>query len=38
MASSLWTGTTWIALLVTFAYAIVFAGIGMKWFHWSEKN
>jgi ABC-2 type transport system permease protein len=35
MLPSTWSGTTWIALVVTLVYIIVFTGIGIKWFKWS---
>jgi ABC-2 type transport system permease protein len=34
MVHSGWTGSAWLALLVTLAYAAVFAGIGIKYFKW----
>lgn len=38
MMPSNWGSTAWIALVVTFLYAIVFSIIGIKWFDWNSKN
>lgn len=35
MNASGWTGSTWLALVVSAAYVLAFAGIGIRWFHWN---
>jgi len=37
MAPSTWNQHSTQALLVTIGYAIVFSGLGIKWFRWSSK-
>ncbi len=37
MGASPWTGETWGALLVSAAYAAVFAGVGIRWFRWTGR-
>jgi len=37
MAPSTWSQHSTEALLVTIGYAIVFSGLGIKWFRWSSK-
>jgi ABC-2 type transport system permease protein len=35
MQPAAWSGDTWWALLASVFYAIVFAGVGIRWFQWS---
>ena len=37
MEPSTWTAQSSVALLVTIGYAVVFAGLGIKWFRWSPR-
>ena len=37
MAPSTWNQHSTEALLVTIGYAIIFSGLGIKWFRWSSK-
>ena len=37
MQPSTWGLQTWGALLASIAYAVVFAGIGIKWFRWTSR-
>jgi ABC-2 type transport system permease protein len=37
MNPSGWNGQTWIALAVSAAYTVVFAGIGIRWFQWGAR-
>jgi ABC-2 type transport system permease protein len=30
-----WSSDTWLALLASVAYSVLFAGIGIRWFQWS---
>ena len=35
MLPASWTGQSWLALAATLLYAIIFAGVGIKYFKWS---
>src|ERR1700688_1162630 len=35
MQPAAWSGDTWLAFLASIVYAVVFAGIGIRWFQWS---
>src|SRR2546423_5400541 len=37
MNPSRWSGDTWLALAVSTAYSVVFAGIGIRWFQWGAR-
>jgi ABC-2 type transport system permease protein len=37
MQPAAWSGDTWLALVTSVLYAIVFAGIGIRWFQWSTR-
>ena len=37
MQPAAWSGDTWWAFLVSVLYAVVFAGIGIRWFQWSAR-
>src|SRR6266513_412309 len=37
MNPSSWNGDTWLALAVSTAYSVVFAGIGIGWFQWGAR-
>jgi ABC-2 type transport system permease protein len=37
MQPAAWSGDTWWALLASVLYAVVFAGIGIRWFQWSTR-
>src|SRR5256712_12386730 len=37
MNPSSWNGDTWLALAVSTAYSVVFAGIGIRWFQWGAR-
>jgi ABC-2 type transport system permease protein len=37
MQPAVWNQHSTIALLVTIGYAVVFSGLGIKWFRWSSK-
>jgi ABC-2 type transport system permease protein len=37
MRPAAWSGDTWSALLASVLYAVVFAGIGIRWFQWSTR-
>lgn len=37
MQPAAWSGDTWWAFLASVFYAIVFAGIGIRWFQWSTR-
>ena len=37
MNPSSWNGDTWLALAASAAYAVVFAGIGIRWFQWGAR-
>jgi hypothetical protein len=37
MHPAAWSGDTWGAFLASVLYAIVFAGIGIRWFRWSTR-
>lgn len=37
MGSAPWTGETWAALLASFAYTVVFASVGVRWFRWGSR-
>jgi ABC-2 type transport system permease protein len=37
MNPSRWSSDTWLALAVSLAYSIVFAGIGIRWFQWGSR-
>jgi len=37
MNPSSWNSETWLALAVTTAYSVVFAGIGIRWFQWGAR-
>ncbi len=37
MNPSSWNGNTWLALAVSTAYSVVFAGIGIRWFQWGAR-
>jgi ABC-2 type transport system permease protein len=32
-----WSADTWWALLASVLYSVVFAGVGIRWFHWSTR-
>ena len=37
MNPSTWSSETWWAVLASVIYAVVFAGIGIRWFHWRVR-
>src|ERR1700694_5158408 len=37
MQPAAWSGDTWWAFLASLLYAVVFAGIGIRWFQWSTR-
>src|ERR1700686_533707 len=37
MQPASWSGDTWLAFLTSVVYAIVFAGVGIRWFQWSTR-
>ena len=37
MNPSSWNSDTWLALAVSTAYSVVFAGIGIRWFQWGTR-
>jgi ABC-2 type transport system permease protein len=37
MSPSTWNSDTWLALAVSTAYSVVFAGIGIRWFQWGAR-
>src|SRR2546430_1023655 len=37
MNPSSWSSDTWLALAVSAAYSVVFAGIGIRWFQWGAR-
>jgi hypothetical protein len=37
MNPSSWSSDTWLALAVSTAYSVVFAGIGIRWFQWGAR-
>jgi len=37
MSPSSWNSDTWLALAVSAAYSVVFAGIGIRWFQWGAR-
>jgi ABC-2 type transport system permease protein len=37
MQPATWSGDTWLAFLASIVYAVVFAGIGIRWFQWSAR-
>ena|SRR5438094_2972215 len=37
MQPAAWSADTWWALLASVFYAVVFAGIGIRWFQWSTR-
>ena len=37
MQPAAWSADTWWALLASVLYAVVFAGIGIRWFQWSPR-
>ncbi|HEV3101046.1 MAG TPA: ABC transporter permease [Candidatus Dormibacteraeota bacterium] len=37
MDPSSWNGDTWLALAVSAAYSVFFAGIGIRWFQWGAR-
>jgi len=37
MQPAAWSADTWWALLASVLYAVVFAGIGIRWFQWSTR-
>ena len=37
MQPAAWSADTWWALLASVLYAVVFAGIGIRWFQWSSR-
>jgi ABC-2 type transport system permease protein len=37
MQPATWSQATWWALLVSVAYCIVFASLGIRWFQWSSR-
>ena len=37
MQPAAWSGDTWWAFLASVLYAIVFAGVGIRWFQWSTR-
>ena len=37
MTPSSWNSDTWLALAVSAAYTVVFAGIGIRWFRWEGR-
>lgn len=34
---STWTGDTWASVAACLGYAVIFAGIGIRWFRWSSQ-
>jgi ABC-2 type transport system permease protein len=37
MGASAWTGETWLALLVSVGYTVLFGTIGIRWFRWTGR-
>ncbi len=37
MSPSTWSSDTWLAVAVSTAYSVVFAGIGIRWFQWGSR-
>jgi hypothetical protein len=37
MTPSSWNSDTWLALAMSAAYTVVFAGIGIRWFQWGAR-
>ena len=37
MNPSSWNSDTWLAIAVSAAYSVVFAGIGIRWFQWGAR-
>jgi ABC-2 type transport system permease protein len=37
MQPGAWNGHVWLTLVITLAYAILFAGVGIKWFKWVSQ-
>jgi ABC-2 type transport system permease protein len=37
MQPAAWSGDTWLAFLASVLYAVVFAGVGIRWFQWSTR-
>jgi ABC-2 type transport system permease protein len=37
MNPSSWNSDTWLALAMSTAYTVVFAGIGIRWFQWGSR-
>jgi len=37
MHPAAWSAETWEALLASVLYSVVFAGVGIRWFHWSTR-
>ena len=37
MQPAAWSAETWEALLASIVYAVVFAGVGVRWFQWSTR-
>jgi ABC-type uncharacterized transport system ATPase subunit len=37
MQPAAWSADTWWAFLASVGYAVVFAGIGIRWFQWSTR-
>ena len=37
MNPSSWNSDTWLALVVSAAYSVVFVGIGIRWFQWGAR-
>lgn len=37
MSPSTWTSETWIALPVCCGYALLFTGVGVRWFRWTSR-
>jgi ABC-2 type transport system permease protein len=37
MNPSSWNSDTWLAIAVSTAYSVVFAGIGIRWFQWGAR-
>jgi len=37
MNPSNWNSDTWLAVAVSTAYSVVFAGIGIRWFQWGAR-
>ena len=37
MHPATWSFQTWFALLASLAYAVVFAGLGIRWFQWTSR-